>query len=224
MIPGQDVPPSGFLTALIMIFLALPQFFNQLCKVLQIIIKPLKRCVDVYECTKEIEELPEQTTVCLTVIEFILFILKLLVQISKLLVGISFFVMNYFITECIKPLKETNEGICKHFGKTRNQEKWFIYRLTQESSCVESKFEGFYNDWSYVTYGTPLRRECMTNYEYFAVIATSFMLFLALCLVVNLSFFDLEPRNNVRKIFQKSENSKKEMLKDYEKQPFNVTK
>merc|ERR1719378_574750 len=53
-----------------------------------------------------------------------------------------------------------------------------------------------------MTVGTPMRRDCMTSLEYFTLVVICLSLFCAFCVSIGMAGFDLEPRNNLRKIFK----------------------
>ena len=85
--------------------------------------------MDVYETTKFIEEIPAHSSLLHLTIESMLYIFFVWVRISKLIIGSSFFVMNYFITKCIMLTDEEPEGICSYF---HTEKTWYIERVTKE--------------------------------------------------------------------------------------------
>ena len=72
----------------------------------------------------------ESSSTFVQIIETIFYIMVGCIKMFKFLIGLLFFMMNYFITNCIIMVNDVeSDGICSYFDKDK---KWFIHRVTAE--------------------------------------------------------------------------------------------
>ena len=98
---GREVSIGGFISPILMIIMSLPKLLIHIFKIAKEFIPSLTNAVDIYNEMKTIEELEKTENRHYRLIETILYFLIYFIQISKLTIGLSFFVMDYIMDKCI---------------------------------------------------------------------------------------------------------------------------